>query len=126
MSAHPKAAELDRLAREHLSALEKSGLQSLKNRDRLKIPAQTMPAQDATVRRQNTSEVALGYSEAQVRLEALRCLQCRNAPCVGGCPVRIDIPAFVKAAAGGDFAAAIAIIKRNSLLPSVCGRVCPQ
>jgi len=63
---------------------------------------------------------------AQARLEAMRCLQCRNAPCVGGCPVRIDIPAFVGAIADGDYAQAISIIKRNSLLPAVCGRVCPQ
>jgi glutamate synthase (NADPH/NADH) small chain len=85
-----------------------------------------MPAQPPDVRNRNMDEVALGYSEAQARLEAMRCLQCRNAPCVGGCPVRIDIPAFVGAIADGDYAQAISIIKRNSLLPAVCGRVCPQ
>ncbi len=123
---HPKPEILDQRARAELEALEKAALDNLKNRDRLKIALQRMPAQDPEVRRRNTREVALGYSEAQARVEALRCLQCRNAPCVAGCPVRIDIPAFIKACAEGNQAAAIEIIKRNSLLPSVCGRVCPQ
>lgn len=124
--SHPTPEMLDRQAREQLETLKKTGLDNLKARDRLKIAAQPMPAQDPAVRRRNTREVALGYSEAQARVEALRCLQCRNAPCVEGCPVRIDIPRFIHAAAAGDYAAAIAVIKENSLLPSVCGRVCPQ
>ncbi len=98
----------------------------LKPKERLAIPAQEMPAQDPAVRRGNIQEVALGYGEAQARLEALRCLQCKNAACVAGCPVRIDIPGFVKAVADGDYQLAIDTIKRNSLLPAVCGRVCPQ
>jgi glutamate synthase (NADPH) small chain len=98
----------------------------LKPRDRLAIPAQDMPAQHPHERRRNVSEVALGYTPEQARLEALRCLQCKSAPCVKGCPVRIDIPGFVQAIADNDFARAIDIIKRNSLLPAVCGRVCPQ
>ena len=72
------------------------------------------------------SEVALGYTEEQARIEALRCLQCRNAPCVEGCPVRIRIRDFVGAIAEGDYGKALEIIKENSLLPAVCGRVCPQ
>jgi glutamate synthase (NADPH/NADH) small chain len=71
-------------------------------------------------------EVALGYTAAQARVEAMRCLQCKNAPCIDGCPVRIDIPGFVQAVADGEFQHAIDIIKQNSLLPAVCGRVCPQ
>jgi glutamate synthase (NADPH/NADH) small chain len=98
----------------------------LKPRDRMAIPAQEMPAQDPQARRRNVQEVALGYTPEQAQLEAMRCLQCKNQPCVEGCPVRIDIPGFVKAVADGDFQAAIDRIKRNSLLPSVCGRVCPQ
>ncbi len=98
----------------------------LSPRDRLTIPAQDMPSQPADERRTNMREVALGYSQAQARLESLRCLQCKNAPCVDGCPVRIDIPAFVAAIAEGRDSDAIAIIRRNSLLPAVCGRVCPQ
>lgn len=78
------------------------------------------------MRRKNVSEVAQGYFPEQARLEALRCLQCKNAPCIEGCPVRINIPAFIRAIADGDFKFAIDVIKQNSLLPAVCGRVCPQ
>jgi glutamate synthase (NADPH/NADH) small chain len=98
----------------------------LKPRDRLAIPAQPMPQQDPAVRRTNMDEVALGYSAEQARVEAMRCLQCKNAPCVEGCPVRIRIPAFVAAIAEGNFGAAIDILFESSLLPAVCGRVCPQ
>ncbi|NOY82448.1 MAG: NADPH-dependent glutamate synthase [Kiritimatiellaeota bacterium] len=85
-----------------------------------------MPEQPAAIRVHNMSEVTHGYSEAQARLEAMRCLQCRKAPCVGGCPVRIRIPEFIQAVADGEFARAATIIKESSLLPAVCGRVCPQ
>ena len=105
---------------------EKQKSHALKPRDRLAIPPQPMPEQDATARRRNVSEVALGYTEDQARLEAMRCLQCKNAPCVEGCPVRIRIRDFVTAIADADYAGALAIIKENSLLPAVCGRVCPQ
>jgi len=98
----------------------------LKPKERLAIPPQDMPQQDPAVRRRNVSEVAQGYTEEQARLEAMRCLQCRNAPCVEGCPVRINIRDFVGAIAEGEFAKAREIIKENSLLPAVCGRVCPQ
>lgn len=98
----------------------------LKPKDRMAIPSQPMPSQDPEVRRGNMNEVALGYSPEQARLEAMRCLQCKNAPCVEGCPVKIQIPKFVKAVAEGDYASAIEIIKQSSLLPAVCGRVCPQ
>ncbi len=99
---------------------------TLSPKDRMGIPAQEMPSQAPEVRRHNMSEVALGYSAEQARVEALRCLQCKNAPCVSGCPVGIRIPDFLKAAADGRFDAAVAIIRENSLLPAVCGRVCPQ
>jgi glutamate synthase (NADPH/NADH) small chain len=95
-------------------------------RDRMAIPPQEMPAQDPQERRHNMREVALGYSEAQAVVEAKRCLQCKNAPCVQGCPVKIRIPEFVGAIANRDFAGAIGVIRENSLLPAVCGRVCPQ
>jgi glutamate synthase (NADPH/NADH) small chain len=71
-------------------------------------------------------EVALGYSEAQARLEAERCLSCKNAPCVNGCPVGVDIPRFIEQIQGGNFKAAVETIKETNLLPAVCGRVCPQ
>jgi len=98
----------------------------LKPSDRFAIPQQNIPEQDANERRTNVSEVALGYTETQARLEALRCLQCKNSPCVKGCPVAIKIREFISAIAEGEYAEALAIIKENSLLPAVCGRVCPQ
>ena len=98
----------------------------LKPKDRMAIPPQDMPSQDAVARGRNFDEVSLGYTEEQAKLEALRCLQCRNAPCIKGCPVRIDISAFIRAIADGNYQQSIDIIKRDSLLPAVCGRVCPQ
>ncbi len=85
-----------------------------------------MPVQAPDVRNKNFSEVALGYTEEQAIDEAKRCLNCKNKPCTGGCPVQIDIPAFIAKVAEGDFAAAYDIITKSSSLPAVCGRVCPQ
>jgi glutamate synthase (NADPH/NADH) small chain len=99
---------------------------TLSPKDRMAIPAQEMPSQAPEIRRHNMSEVALGYTAEQAQLEAARCLQCKNAPCVQGCPVRIRIPDFLKAAAGGRFDEAVGVIRESSLLPAVCGRVCPQ
>ena len=98
----------------------------LKPRDRRAIPAQPMPEQDAVERGKNFSEVALGYTDEQAQLEAIRCLRCKKAPCIDGCPVKLDIPGFVGAIADGDTDEAIRIIKKDSLLPAICGRVCPQ
>ncbi len=85
-----------------------------------------MPAQDPQTRRYNFSEVALGYTAEMARGEALRCLQCKKAPCVSGCPVNIDIPAFIKHIQDGNFLKAAHKIKETNNLPAVCGRVCPQ
>ena len=85
-----------------------------------------MPIQSAGQRRSNFDEVALGYTEEQALAEAARCLNCKNKPCVGGCPVSIDIPAFIARVAAGDFDGAYDIISLSSSLPAVCGRVCPQ
>jgi len=85
-----------------------------------------MPAQDAVVRAKNFNEVALGYDEETVVAEANRCLQCKKEPCRQGCPVEVDIPAFIKLAAERDFAGAIKKLKEKNALPAVCGRVCPQ
>ncbi len=98
----------------------------LKGKDRLKLPPQQMPSQDPGERVGNMNEVALGYYESQLRVEAARCLQCKPAACIKGCPVAIDIPAFVKAAEEGDYQKSVDIIKESSLLPAICGRVCPQ
>lgn len=85
-----------------------------------------MPVQDPEVRSRNFSEVALGYTEEQAVDEAKRCLNCKNRPCVGGCPVQIDIPSFISKVAEGKFEEAYKIITAASSLPAVCGRVCPQ
>lgn len=85
-----------------------------------------MPSQAPDVRNKNFLEVALGYTEEQAIDEAQRCLNCKNKPCVTGCPVQIDIPAFIQEVAKGDFEAAYQIISKSSSLPAVCGRVCPQ
>jgi glutamate synthase (NADPH/NADH) small chain len=85
-----------------------------------------MPTQDALVRARNFDEVALGYDEATAIDEALRCLSCKNMPCVGGCPVNIHIPEFIDRIKEGDFEGAYQVIAKSSSLPAVCGRVCPQ
>jgi len=85
-----------------------------------------MPSQDPFLRAKNFNEVALGYTEQAVVAEANRCLQCKNAPCRQGCPVEVDIPAFIGLAAERDFAGAIKKLKEKNALPAVCGRVCPQ
>ena len=83
-------------------------------------------SQAPEVRARNFDEVALGYTEEQAIDEAKRCLNCRNMPCVSGCPVRIHIPAFIAKVAEGDFEGAYRVISEASSLPAVCGRVCPQ
>lgn len=108
------------------SLLEKDKAGELKPSDRYAIPAQDIPEQEASVRRNNIDEVALGYTPLQAQLEAMRCLKCKTAPCVKGCPVAIDIKGFVTEVAQGNFKAGLDIIKKSSLLPAVCGRVCPQ
>ena len=85
-----------------------------------------MPTQEPQVRARNFEEVALGYDEQTAVDEALRCLSCKNMPCVAGCPVNIHIPAFIEKIKEGDFEGAYQIIARSSSLPAVCGRVCPQ
>lgn len=85
-----------------------------------------MPVQSPDVRNKNFSEVALGYTPEQAIDEANRCLHCKTRPCVGGCPVNIMIPEFIKQVAEGDFEGAYNIIYKSSGLPAVCGRVCPQ
>lgn len=112
--------------REAVRLLAELDGRALKPKERLSIPPQPMPQQDPVQRRRNMQEVPLGYTEEQVKLEAKRCLQCKNKPCIEGCPVAIDIPRFIEKAEEGDFAGALAVIRENSLLPSICGRVCPQ
>ena len=93
------------------------------NMSNLKNP---MPCQEPQTRNKNFDEVALGYGEETAVSEALRCLNCKNMPCVQGCPVNIHIPAFIEKIKECDFEGAYKIISQSSSLPAVCGRVCPQ
>lgn len=85
-----------------------------------------MREQDPRERIHNFQEVPYGYTPEEAIEEAKRCLQCKNAPCIGGCPVEIDIPRFIAHIAEGDFRGAIRVIKESNNLPAICGRVCPQ
>ena len=85
-----------------------------------------MPVQAPNIRKRNFEEVALGYTPAQAIDEANRCLNCKNKPCVSGCPVAIDIPSFIAKIRESDFEGAYEILSKSSSLPAVCGRVCPQ
>lgn len=103
---------------------QKAGI--IKPSDRYTVPPQQILEQKPAERVKNIYEVALGYNETQARLEAMRCLQCKNAPCEEGCPVKIRIRDFIGAIADSEYRKSLNIIKENSLLPAVCGRVCPQ
>ena len=92
----------------------------------MSLTRNAMPTQDARVRAHNFDEVALGYSEETAIDEAMRCLNCKNMPCVDGCPVKIHIPEFIAKIKEGDFEGAYQVITKSSSLPAVCGRVCPQ
>lgn len=85
-----------------------------------------MPEQEPNVRNKNFKEVSLGYTEEMAINEASRCLNCKNMPCVSGCPVNVRIPEFIAKVAEGDFKSAYEIITSTNALPAVCGRVCPQ
>jgi glutamate synthase (NADPH/NADH) small chain len=103
-----------------------AGVNKMVEKKRIVPNKNPMPAQDPVERARNFNEVALGYSEEDAVAEASRCLQCKNEPCSKGCPVEVDIPAFIKLAARRDFKGAIKKLKEKNALPAVCGRVCPQ
>ena len=92
----------------------------------MRMDKNPMPSQDPNVRNKNFEEVALGYTEEQAIDEAERCLNCKNHPCMDGCPVQIAIPEFIQKIVEKDFEGAYQVINRSSSLPAVCGRVCPQ
>lgn len=94
-----------------------------KNMSLTKVP---MPEQDPNVRNKNFDEVALGYTAEMAMEEATRCLNCKNKPCVNGCPVNVPIPEFIEKVAAGDFEGAYEVITSENALPAICGRVCPQ
>lgn len=102
-----------------LEAKEETLKKKIKRREK-------MPEQEPKLRVQNFTEVALGYTRENALREASRCLGCKNMPCVDGCPVNVQIPAFIKKIKENDFMGAIHVIKETNSLPAVCGRVCPQ
>jgi glutamate synthase (NADPH/NADH) small chain len=118
-----KPEELLNKAKDVLTKIENT---ELKPKDRMNLPQQDMPSQSPDDRIKNMEEVTYGYYEEQAIVEAQRCLQCKNAPCIKGCPVAIDIPGFIQAITEKDYQKSVDIIKKNSLLPAICGRVCPQ
>ena len=93
------------------------------NMDPKKTP---ISEQEPAVRARNFKEVTLGYTTEEAVKEAQRCLNCKNHPCMDGCPVSVHIPEFIQKVANGEFEEAYKIIKRTNALPAVCGRVCPQ
>lgn len=103
-----------------------SGSTELSPKEKVAIPRAKMPEQNPSLRATNFQEVPLGLSVEMAMREAQRCLNCKNRPCVGGCPVNVPIPQFIKMVAEGKFAEAAKIIKRANVLPAVTGRVCPQ
>ena len=88
-----------------------------------KVP---MPQQDPDIRNKNFDEVATGYTAEMAMEEASRCINCKNKPCMTGCPVNVPIPGFIEQVAAGNFEAAYEIITSENALPAICGRVCPQ
>src|SRR5512135_2440314 len=101
-------------------------MSEISKKDRMKIPRQKMPEQEAEKRSHNFQEVNLGFTEELAKLEALRCLQCPKPTCISGCPVGIKISDFVRLVSEGDYLGAAAKIKEDNILPAICGRVCPQ
>lgn len=95
-------------------------------KERLKIDRQTMPEHDATARAGGFGEVNLGFTEELAMLEAQRCLQCKEAKCVAGCPVMVNVPRFIQFIADGDLAGAARSLLGDNSLPAITGRVCPQ
>jgi glutamate synthase (NADPH/NADH) small chain len=93
---------------------------------KINLNREPMPRQDPKLRAGNFDEVALGYTREQAIAEASRCIQCPKHPCIGGCPVNIDIPEFIKALREGNMPEAVSALKRKNALPGICGRVCPQ
>jgi glutamate synthase (NADPH) small chain len=121
--SHKSPTELQAQAQALLASISQ---ETLSSKQRLKIPPQLPPEQDPLSRAHNLQEVTHAYSHEQAMVEAMRCIQCKKKPCIDGCPVRIDIPAFILEITQGRFQEAVDIIKQTSLLPAICGRVCPQ
>lgn len=101
-------------------------MNTLPLKERMKIGRQPMPAQQAKVRKHNFDEVNFGLTEELAKIEASRCLQCKDQPCSAGCPVNVQIRDFIAAINDGEYSKAVIIYKTDNVLPAICGRVCPQ
>jgi glutamate synthase (NADPH/NADH) small chain len=101
-------------------------METLTNKERMKIPRQQMPKQDSQMRAHNFKEVNLGFTEELAIMEAQRCIKCPKPTCIDGCPVGVKISDFIGLVAEGKFLEASAKIKEDNMLPAICGRVCPQ
>ncbi|MDE5898279.1 MAG: NADPH-dependent glutamate synthase [Treponemataceae bacterium] len=127
MEEHKTKEQLAEIGRaEYKKIQDKLAAGALSPKDRMAVPQQEMPSREPKARARQMDEVALGYTAEQAVVEATRCLQCKNRPCVSGCPVNVQIPEFIAEIAKGEFKKAVDIIKETSLLPAICGRVCPQ
>ena len=98
----------------------------LTKKERMQIPRQEMPEQEAGARSRNFTEVNLGFTEELAKMEAARCIQCPKPVCVAGCPVGVNIQGFIQLVAEGKFLEAAEEVKKDNVLPAICGRVCPQ
>ncbi|MBD3410655.1 MAG: NADPH-dependent glutamate synthase [Ignavibacteriales bacterium] len=98
----------------------------LTKKERMQIPRQQMPEQEAGARSRNFNEVNLGFTEELAKMEAARCIQCPKPVCVAGCPVGVNIQGFIQLVAEGKFLEAAEEVKKDNVLPAICGRVCPQ
>lgn len=107
-------------------SLKAKAMEKKSKKKRQKKPREPMPRQNPKARVKNFNEVALGYTEEQAVREAQRCIQCKKPICIDGCPVEVDIPAFIALMQKGEFLGAIRKIKEKNSLPAICGRVCPQ
>lgn len=116
----------EKLKQEYLKGWRLALRKSIPVKERMKIPRQKMPEREPEERNRDFCEVNLGLAEEAARKEAARCLDCANPQCVLGCPVRIDIPTFIKLIEKGDFIQSARKIKETNSLPAICGRVCPQ
>ncbi len=101
-------------------------VEKIPKKQRMKVLRQEMPLQDPKVRVTNFNEVPFGLSEEQALIEASRCIECKKQPCVGGCPVEVDITGFIDLILQKEYSAAARKIKETNSLPAICGRVCPQ
>src|SRR5271165_7002401 len=121
-----KARQLARRPNPSMTASNKSSLNPVPLKERMKVPRQPMPEQPAELRSTCFSEVNLGYSPELAREEAQRCLECAKPACTNNCPVGVKVREFVQLIVAGDFLAAAAKIREDNVLPAITGRVCPQ